>query len=108
MTILPALGVDDHELTLAELVRRTGLHKATTHRLCGEMVGAHLLDRTSGGSMPAELSPFLQDLDPSLVEQWSEGYGADMHPSAATHERMGHELAAMIRRYVCKEDGGVK
>ncbi len=42
------------------------------------------------------------------VLQWSEGYGADMHPSAATHERMGHELAAMIRRYVCKEDGGVK
>ncbi|MBQ4124727.1 MAG: ATP-dependent helicase [Desulfovibrio sp.] len=36
---------------------------------------ASIFDRTSGGSMPAELSPFLQDLDPSLVEQWSEGYG---------------------------------
>jgi DNA helicase-2/ATP-dependent DNA helicase PcrA len=36
---------------------------------------ASLFDRTSGGSMPAELSPFLQELDPSLVEQWSEGYG---------------------------------
>ena len=33
------------------------------------------------------------------VLQWSEGYGADMHPSAKTHERMGHELAEMIRRY---------
>jgi len=32
------------------------------------------------------------------VLQWSEGYGADMHPSAATHERMGQELAEMIRR----------
>ncbi|GAA3964465.1 IclR family transcriptional regulator [Gordonia caeni] len=49
MTILHAFGVDDHELSLAELVRRTGLHKATTHRLCGEMVAAHLLDRTAGG-----------------------------------------------------------
>ncbi|MCK0440875.1 IclR family transcriptional regulator [Gordonia alkaliphila] len=49
MTILHAFEVDDHDLALAELVRRTGLHKATAHRLCGEMVQAHLLDRTPGG-----------------------------------------------------------
>ncbi|WP_051247595.1 IclR family transcriptional regulator [Nocardioides halotolerans] len=47
--ILRAFGVDDHVLTLAELVRRTGLHKATTYRLCGELVELRLLDKTSGG-----------------------------------------------------------
>ncbi len=80
MAILHSFEVDDHELTLAELVRRTGLHKATAHRLCGELVGARLLDRTefgyrlSGGlfelGMRASVErglleiamPFLQDL----------------------------------------------
>ncbi|MGB3303141.1 IclR family transcriptional regulator [Gordonia sp. (in: high G+C Gram-positive bacteria)] len=49
VTILRAFTVDDAELTLAELVRRTGLHKATLHRLAGELVGVRLLDRTDGG-----------------------------------------------------------
>lgn len=80
MAILHSFEVDDHDLTLAELVRRTGLHKATVHRLCGELVGARLLDRTefgyrlSGGlfelGMRASVErglleiamPFLQDL----------------------------------------------
>lgn len=78
--ILHAFEVDDHELTLAELVRRTGLHKATVHRLARELVDARLLDRTpvgyrlSGGlfelGMRASVErglleiamPFLQDL----------------------------------------------
>lgn len=80
MAILHSFGVDDHDLTLAELVRRTELHKATVHRLCGDLVEAHLLDRTefgyrlSGGlfelGMRASVErglleiamPFLQDL----------------------------------------------
>lgn len=49
LLLLRAFTVDDHELTLAELVRRTGLHKATAHRLAGELVAAHLLDRVDGG-----------------------------------------------------------
>lgn len=80
MRILHAFDVDDAELTLAELVTRTGLHKATVHRLAGELTAARLLDRTdhgyrlSGGlfelGMRASVErglleiamPFLQDL----------------------------------------------
>ncbi|WP_161897584.1 IclR family transcriptional regulator [Gordonia spumicola] len=49
MLILRAFTVDDHDLPLAEIVRRTGLHKATTHRLAGELVEARMLDRTDNG-----------------------------------------------------------
>jgi DNA-binding IclR family transcriptional regulator len=80
VTILRAFTVDDHVVALAELVDRTGLHKATVHRLCGELVRLRLLDRAfdgyqlSGGLFElgmrasAERSllelamPFLQDL----------------------------------------------
>lgn len=47
--LLRAFGVDDHDLSLAELVRRTGLHKATAYRLAGELVAVRLLDRTDRG-----------------------------------------------------------
>ena len=30
----------------------------------------------------------------------SEGFGSDMHPSAMTHERMGKEMAAILRRHL--------
>lgn len=78
--MLRAFGVDDDELSLAELVRRTGLHKATTHRLARELVDVRMLDRTPGGyrlagglfelGMRASIErslleiamPFLQDL----------------------------------------------
>lgn len=49
MLILHAFEVDDHDLPLAELVRRTGLHKATAHRLAGELTQVRLLDRTPAG-----------------------------------------------------------
>ncbi len=32
------------------------------------------------------------------VNMMREGFGADMHPSVRTHERMGRELAAVLRR----------
>ncbi|MFC7446600.1 IclR family transcriptional regulator [Rhodococcus daqingensis] len=80
VTILRAFRADDQVLTLAELVRRTGLHKATVHRLAGDLVANRLLDRLDGGyrlsgglfelGMRASLErsllevamPFLQDL----------------------------------------------
>lgn len=78
--ILRAFGADDTMLPLAELVRRTGLHKATVHRLAGELVTNRLLDRVPGGyrlsgglfelgmrasnerSLLEVAMPFLQDL----------------------------------------------
>ncbi|TSD98074.1 IclR family transcriptional regulator [Skermania sp. ID1734] len=80
VTILRAFRPDDQVLGLAELVRRTGLHKATVHRLAGELVANRLLDRTGSGyrlsgglfelGMMASLErgllelamPFLQDI----------------------------------------------
>lgn len=80
VTILRAFTVDDQVLPLAELVRRTGLHKATTHRLAGELVANRLLDKVAGGyrlsgglfelgmrasverSLLEMAMPFLQDL----------------------------------------------
>lgn len=80
VTILRAFRPEDHVVSLAELVRRTGLHKATVHRLAKELVANRLLDRVddgyrlSGGlfelGMLASLErsllemamPFLQDL----------------------------------------------
>lgn len=49
VTILRAFTVEDNELSLAELVRRTGMHKATVHRLARELVDVRLLDRTEAG-----------------------------------------------------------
>jgi DNA-binding IclR family transcriptional regulator len=47
--LLDAFTADDHELPLAELVRRTGLPRSTTHRLAGDLVALRLLERTSAG-----------------------------------------------------------
>ena len=47
--LLDAFTADDHDLPLAELVRRTGLPKSTAHRMLGELVGLRLLERTEAG-----------------------------------------------------------
>lgn len=80
VTMLRAFRVEDQAVPLAELVRRTGLHKATVHRLAGELVANRLLDRVDGGyrlsgglfelgmrasverSLLEVAMPFLQDL----------------------------------------------
>ncbi|GAB2586005.1 IclR family transcriptional regulator [Paractinoplanes abujensis] len=46
--ILDAFTAEDRGIGFAELQRRTGLAKATLHRLSGEMVDARLLDRVDG------------------------------------------------------------
>lgn len=46
--ILDAFAADDRGVGFAELQRRTGLAKATLHRLTGELVEARLLDRVDG------------------------------------------------------------
>ncbi len=80
MRVLHAFDADDHGLGFAELQRRTGLPKATLHRIAGDLVEAGLLDRVDGafhlGSHLFELgmrasvertllevaTPFLEDL----------------------------------------------
>lgn len=44
--LLAAFGFDDPELSLAELVRRSGLAKPTVHRLCGELTRWGYLERS--------------------------------------------------------------
>lgn len=47
--VLDAFRVDDTGLPLSELVRRTGLAKATVHRLCQDLVEWGLLERDPAG-----------------------------------------------------------
>jgi len=49
VAILRAFRPDDTVLSLAELVRRTGLAKGTAHRVAGDLVTHRLLDRADGG-----------------------------------------------------------
>lgn len=80
MAVLTAFTADDQGLGFAELQRRTGLPKATLHRVCQDLVRARLLDRTADRYHPGRLlfelgmlaslertllevaSPFLEDL----------------------------------------------
>jgi len=78
--ILWSFTADDHDVTLAELGRRTGLPKGTLHRVVNDLVAVRLLERTGSryrlSGMMFELgmrasverrllevaTPFMQDL----------------------------------------------
>ncbi len=62
VAILRAFRPEDQVLPLAELVRRTGLHKATVHRLAGALVTHRLLDRVPGPAAGYRLSGGLFEL----------------------------------------------
>ncbi|MBB3042409.1 IclR family transcriptional regulator [Nocardioides soli] len=49
VAVLHAFTVDDHELSLAALVERTGLPKTSVYRIAGDLVRYRLLDRTALG-----------------------------------------------------------
>lgn len=49
VAILRSFTPEDQVLTLAEIVRRTGLPKGTAHRVAADLVGHQLLDRVQGG-----------------------------------------------------------
>lgn len=103
VTILRAFKADDQALSLAELVRRTTLHKATLHRLAGELVAIRLLDRVEGGyrlsgglfelgmrasverSLIEVAMPFLQD----LYER--------THETVHLGIREGHEVVYVVK-----------
>ena len=86
MAVLHAFTADDQGLTFAELQRRTGLPKATLHRVAGHMVDAALLDRRDGsfhlGSHLFELG-MLASLERTLIEVASP-FLEELH--ARTHE----------------------
>lgn len=71
MTVLHAFSADDLGVGFAELQRRTGLPKATLHRLAGDLVLAGLLDRRDGeyhlGSHLFELG-MLASVERTLIE----------------------------------------
>ncbi|GAB7007158.1 IclR family transcriptional regulator [Nocardioides sp. AN3] len=49
VAILRSFTPEDQVLSLAELVRRTGLPKGSAHRLAADLVGYQLLDKVAGG-----------------------------------------------------------
>jgi DNA-binding IclR family transcriptional regulator len=49
LTLLTAFRPGDGELTLAELTRRTGIPKPTTHRMLGELAQWNVVERTPRG-----------------------------------------------------------
>ncbi len=49
VALLDAFTAEEHDLGLAELVRRTGLPKSSAHRMLGELVSLRLLERTGSG-----------------------------------------------------------
>ncbi|MCP2338678.1 IclR family transcriptional regulator [Actinomadura rupiterrae] len=49
MLILDAFGPEDRAVGLSELARRTGLPKATVHRMCRDLVAARLLASSPAG-----------------------------------------------------------
>ncbi len=49
LLVLDAFGAADTDLTLAQLSARTGLPKATAHRMVAELVAGGWLERTEGG-----------------------------------------------------------
>ena len=49
VAVLFAFTANDQQLSLAELGRRTGLAKATAHRVVSDLVRARMLERTTNG-----------------------------------------------------------
>jgi DNA-binding IclR family transcriptional regulator len=71
MRVLHAFTAEDQGVSFAELQRRTGLPKATLHRVAGDLVTARLLDRVDGayhlGGRLFELG-MLASLERTLLE----------------------------------------
>jgi DNA-binding IclR family transcriptional regulator len=67
LKVLGAFGPSDGPLTVAEIIRRTGLSKATAHRLVADLVRRHLLEHAVGGGV--QLGPSLFDLGNLVIPQ---------------------------------------
>ncbi len=49
VSVLEAFHADDHRVSLATLVERTGLPKSTVHRMLGELVALRLVEKATDG-----------------------------------------------------------
>jgi len=87
--LLTSFDAEDSELSAAELARRAGLPRSTTHRLATELVQKGFLERMSDGHFRLGLALFelgqLSLLQRGLREA-ANSYLADL--SSATHQRV--------------------
>jgi DNA-binding IclR family transcriptional regulator len=103
VAVLHAFGADDAHLSLAELGRRTGLAKATLHRIAGDLVAVRLLDRT-GTSYRLSSGLFQLGMrasaERSLVEvatPFLEDIYERTHELAHLGIRDGHEVVYLLK-----------
>jgi DNA-binding IclR family transcriptional regulator len=101
--ILDAFTADDDGVGFAELQRRTGLAKATLHRLTAELVAARLLDRVGGrfhlGGHLFELG-MRASLERGLVEvatPYLEDLYERTHESVHLGLRAGAEVVYLVK-----------
>lgn len=115
MAVLRSFTAEDHVLSLAELVRRTGLPKASVHRVAADLVAHQLLDKSprgyqlSGGLFELGMRaaaertlleiamPFLQDLYERTHETVHLGV-SDGHAVVYIAKIGGHRQAASPSR----------
>ncbi|GAA5124572.1 IclR family transcriptional regulator [Alloalcanivorax gelatiniphagus] len=106
MQVLLAFTVEETHLSFTELRARTGLSKATLHRLLGDLVGARLLEKTTDGyrlsrlvfelGMRASVERTLLEVATPFLEDLYERTHETVHLGV----REGHEVV-----YVAKMGG---
>lgn len=106
MQVLLAFTVEETQLGFTELRSRTGLSKATLHRLLGDLVGARLLEKTPDGyrlsrlvfelGMRASVERTLLEVATPFLEDLYERTHETVHLGV----REGHEVV-----YVAKMGG---
>jgi len=106
MQVLLAFTVEETQLTFTELRGRTGLSKATLHRLLGDLVEARLLEKTTDGyrlsrlvfelGMRASVERTLLEVATPFLEDLYERTHETVHLGV----REGHEVV-----YVAKMGG---
>lgn len=107
MQVLLAFTVEETHLTFTQIRTRTGLSKATLHRLLGDLVGARLLEKTTDGGyrlsrlvfelgMRASVERTLLEVATPFLEDLYERTHETVHLGV----REGHEVV-----YVAKMGG---
>lgn len=103
LLVLRAFTAEDHGVPFAELQRRTGLPKATLHRVLGTLTEERLLDRVDGryrpGSQLFELG-MLASVERTLLEvatPFLEDLYERTHETVHLGVREGHEVVYVAK-----------